>query len=162
MMHNYFLCKIKYEKTMENGLNKKVTEPYLVDALSHAEAENRIIEEMTPYISGEFTVAGVVPAKYSELFFSDDEKSDRWYRCKLEFITLDERTGAEKKQATHVLQHAADFHDALNKLVENMKGTMADYVISSIAETPIMDVYSYEAEPDVKPENTERTWQSLQ
>ena len=152
MMHNWFLCKIKYEKTMENGLNKKVTEPYLVDALSYAEAENRIIEEMTPYLNGEFTVSGVVPAKYSELFFSDDTASDRWYRCKLGFITLDEKSGAEKKQSTYVLQHASDFHDAVKKLVENMKGSMADYVILSVAETPIMDVYPYEANPDVKPE----------
>ena len=72
-MHNWFTCKVRYEKTMENGQNKKVTEPYLVDALSHTEAEARIIEEMTPYISGEFTIAGIVPAKYSEIFFSDEE-----------------------------------------------------------------------------------------
>ena len=152
MMHNWFLTKVKYEKTMENGLNKKVTEPYLVDALSHAEAEERIIKEMTPFIGGDFTVASVVPAKYSELFFSDDTASDRWYRCKLDFITLDEKTGAEKKQSSLVLQHAADFHDAVKKIVDNMKGSMADYVISSIAETPIMDVYVYEAATEVKPE----------
>ena len=46
-MHTWFECKIRYEKVMENGMNKKVTEPYLVDALSFTEAEARIIEEMT-------------------------------------------------------------------------------------------------------------------
>ena len=152
MMHNWFLCKIKYEKTMENGQNKKVTEPYLVDALSHTEAEARIIEEMTPYISGEFTVAGIVPAKYSELFFADEEAADRWFKCKLAFLTLDEKSGAEKRTMTNVLVQAADLRDAVKKLDEGMKGSMADYLILSVAETPIMDVYPYEADPDVKPE----------
>ena len=151
-MHNWFLCKIKYEKTMENGQNKKVTEPYLVDALSHTEAEARIIEEMTPYISGEFTVAGIVPAKYSELFFADEEAADRWFKCKLAFLTLDEKSGAEKRTMTNVLVQAADLRDAVKKLDEGMKGSMADYLILSVAETPIMDVYPYEADPDVKPE----------
>ncbi len=67
-MHNWFECKIRYEKVAENGMNKKVTEPYLVDALSFTEAESRIIEEITPFISGEFTVADIKRANYSELF----------------------------------------------------------------------------------------------
>lgn len=152
MMHNWFLCKISYEKTMENGMNRKVTEPYLVDALSHTEAEARIIEEMTPYISGEFTVAGIVPAKYSEIFFADEEAADRWFKCKLTFITIDERSGSEKKSSTYVLVQASDIRDAVKKLDEGMKGSMADYIISSMAETPIMDVYPYKANPDIKPE----------
>ena len=155
MMHNWFLCKISYEKTMENGMNKKVTESYLVDALSHAEAEERIIEEMAPYISGEFTVAGIVPAKYSELFFADEVTADRWYKCRLAFLTLDERTGAEKRTYTNVCVQAPDLRDAVKKLDEGMKGSMADYVIMSVAETPIMDVYQYEAEPNDKPEFSE-------
>ena len=67
-MHTWFECKIRYEKVMENGMQKKVTEPYLVDALSFTEAEARIIEEMTPFISGEFTVSDIKRANYSELF----------------------------------------------------------------------------------------------
>ena len=95
MMHNWFTCKIRYEKIAENGMTKKVTEPYLVDALSFTEAESRIIEEITPFISGEFTVAGVARANYSEIFPSDEADADRWYKCKLWFLTLDEKTGAE-------------------------------------------------------------------
>ena len=146
MMHNWFECKIRYEKVAENGMNKKVTEPYQVDALSFTEAESRIIEEITPFISGEFTVS------YRELFPSDEEAADRWFKCKLYFITLDEKSGAEKKTATNVLVQAADLRDAVKKLDEGMKGTMADYVIASVAETALMDVYPYSAEPDVKPE----------
>ena len=150
-MHTWFECKIRYEKMMENGMNKKVTEPYLVDALSFTEAEKRIIEEITPYITGEFTVSDIKRANYSELFFSDDESSDRWFRCKLIFITLDEKSGAEKRTATNVLVQAEDLRDAVKKLDEGMKGTMADYQIGSVAETPIMDVFRY-GEVDDKPE----------
>lgn len=152
MMHNWFTCKIRYIKTMENGMNKKVTEPYLVDALSFTEAESRIIEEITPYMTGEFVVSGVARANYSELFFSDEESADKWYKCKLYFITLDEKTGIEKKEATNVLVQASDLKDAIKKLDEGMKDTMADYEIAAVSETAIMDVYPYEADPDVKPE----------
>ena len=78
--------------------------------------------------------------------------ADRYFKCKLFFITLDEKSGAEKKTSTTVLVQAADLRDAVKKLDEGMKGTMADYTIASVAETQIMDVYPYEAEKDVKPE----------
>ena len=135
-MHTWFECKIRYEKVMENGMQKKVTEPYLVDALSFTEAEARIIEEMTPFISGEFTVSDIKRANYSKLIF----------------ITLDEKSGAEKKTSTQVLVQAADLRDAVKKLDEGMKGTMADYQIGMVSETPLMDVYPYSAEPNDKPE----------
>ena len=138
-MHTWFECKIRYEKTMENGMQKKVTEPYLVDALSFTEAEARIIEEMKR-------------ANYSELFPSDEESADRWFKCKLIFITLDEKSGAEKKTSTQVLVQAADLRDAVKKLDEGMKGTMADYQIGMVSETPLMDVYPYSAGPNDKPE----------
>lgn len=152
MMHNWFTCKIRYIKTMENGMNKKVTEPYLVDALSFTETEERIIEEITPFISGEFIVSDVTRANYSELFFCDEESADKWYKCKLYFITLDEKTGIEKKTASYVLVQAADIKDAIKKLDEGMKDTLADYEIAAVSETAIMDVYPYVADPDVKPE----------
>ena len=152
MMHMWFVCKISYEKTMENGMNKKVTEPYLVDALSFTEAEARIIEEMTPFISGEFSVSDVSRARYSELFYAEDSSADKWYKVKLGFITLDEKTGSEKKTFTNVLVQASDLRDAVKRLDEGMKGNMADYIIVSVAETPIMDIYPYEAEPESVPE----------
>ncbi|MDR2859478.1 MAG: DUF4494 domain-containing protein [Mediterranea sp.] len=154
-LHTWFECKIRYEKVMENGMNKRVTEPYLVDALSFTEAEARIIEEITPFISGEYTVADIKRANYSELFFSDEDAADRWFKCKLFFITLDEKSGAEKKTATQILVQAANLHDAVEKLDEGMKGTMADYQIASIIETAVMDVFLYEernnkTQPDSK------------
>lgn len=105
---------------------------------------------MNPYINGEFTVSGVKRAGYSELFPSEEDAADLWFKCKLFFITLDEKSGAEKKTPTTVLVQASDPRDAVKKLDEGMKGTLADYVIGSVAETAIMDVYPYTA--DVKPE----------
>lgn len=148
MMHTWFECKIRYEKMMENGMNKKVTEPYLVDALSFTEAEARIIEEMTPFISGEFTVSDIKRANYSELFPSEEEAADRWFKCKLVYITLDEKSGAEKRTSSMVLVQAADLRDAVKKLDEGMKGTMADYIIASVSETTLMDVYPYSERAD--------------
>lgn len=142
-MHTWFECKIRYEKMMENGMIQKVTEPYLVDALSFTEAEARIIEEVTPFITGEFTVSDIKRANYSKLFVSDEEAADRWFKCRLFFITLDEKSGAEKKTASFVLVQAADLRDAVRKLDEGMKGTMADYQIRAVTETAIVDVYPY-------------------
>ena len=142
-MHTFFEVRVRYEKVMETGTNKQVTEPYLIDALSFTEAEARIIEEMKPFISGEFKVKAVKQANYSELFFSNDKNADIWYKAKLAFVTLDEKSGAEKKTYTNILIQALDLRDAVKKLDENMKGTLVDYRIVSISETKIIDVYMY-------------------
>lgn len=145
-MHTWFLCKIRYEKTVEDGSNKKVTEPYLVDALSFTEAEARIIEEMAPFITGEFTVVDISRAHYSEIFTSEEDSADKWHAGRLSFSTLDEKSGKEKKTYTNVLIQAADIRDAMKKLDEGMRGTMADYSSILLKETAIMDVYPYHAE----------------
>ena len=144
MMHTWFECKIRYEKVMENGMNKKVTEPYLVDALSFTEAEARIIEEITPFISGEFTVSDIKRANYSELFFCEEDAADRWFKCKLFFITLDEKSGAEKKTAAQMLAQASTLKEAIAVLEEGMKGTLSDYTIASVTETQLMDVFPFD------------------
>ena len=143
MSQNWIECTIKYTKEMENGKEKKVSELYLVNSLSFTEAEAKIIEEMTPFISGEFSVKALKATKYSELFSSDEESADKWFKCKLMFITLDEKSGVEKKTSTLVLVQAADLRDAVKTLDEGMKGTMADYEIVSVSDTKIMDVYPY-------------------
>lgn len=141
-MTNFFECKVRYEKTMENGMQKKVTEPYLVDALSFTEAENRITDELIPYISGEYTIADIKRAKYSEVFTNPN--GDRFFKAKVQFITLDEKSGTEKKTATSMLVQASDIDGALAGIKKGMEGTLADYVIAGINETPIMDIFFYE------------------
>ena len=103
---NWFICKIRYEKVMEDGLQKKVTEQYVVDALSFSEAEANIIEEMSSYISGEFEVVEIDRCVYKEIFFSDDEAADKWYKAKLKFVTIDEKTDKEKKSTVNYLVQA--------------------------------------------------------
>ena len=153
MMHNWFECKIRYEKVAENGMNKKVTEPYLVDALSFTEAEARIIEEIRPFISGEFTVTDIKRARLSELFFN--ENGDRFYKIKVYFITLDEKSGAEKKTAAQMLAQACTLKEAIAVLEEGMKGTMADYTIASVTETMLMDVFPFSVNDDKTPKSGE-------
>ena len=138
-MANWFECKVRYDKTMENGAVKKVNEPYLLDALSFTEAEARMIEEITPFISGDFSISAVKRTKIAEIFW--DDTADKWYLVKVAFITIDEKTAAEKKSTSMILVAANNFQGAVDAFVEGMKGTMADYEIVSIAETPIMDVY---------------------
>lgn len=125
-------------------MQKSVSEPYMVDALSFTEAESRMLEEMRPFISGEFTVANIKRVKVSEMYF--DEAGDKWYRCKVNFITLDEKSGLEKRTATYMMVQAADFATALKNLQKCMQGTMSDYEIAAITETPIMDVFRYDAD----------------
>ena len=143
----WFECKIRYDKVMEDGLQKKVTEAYVVDALSFSEAEERIIEEMSSYISGEFDVADIKIASYKEIFFSDDDMADKWFKAKLQFITIDERTEKEKRSTVNYLVQAGSFGGALKNINEVMGGTMIDYVVASMAETTMMDVFEYK-KPD--------------
>ena len=149
-MASLFECKIRYDKAQENGAIKKVTEPYLVDALSFTEAEARIIEEQTPFISGEVNVTAVKRTKIAEIFW--DDSADKWYLVKVAFITIDEKTAVEKKSTSLILVAASDFKGAYDNFMEGMKGTMADFEIVSITETPLMDVYKVK----VKSENKEQ------
>ena len=140
----WFECKIKYEKVMEDGLQKQVVEQYVVDALSFAEAEQRITEEMSQYISGEFEVADVKKAAYKEVFFDDDNAaSDRWYKVKLDFITIDERTEKEKRSRVTYLVQATNLNRAMKNVDTVMGGTMIDYDAASISDTKLVDVFEY-------------------
>ena len=140
----WFEAKIQYEKVMEDGLQKKVVELHVVNALSYAEAENRIIEEMSVYISGEFEVKDLKKAPYKEIFFDDqDPQADRYYKAKLEFITIDERTEKEKRSRVTYLVQASDLHRAMKNVDEVMSGTMIDYEACAVDDTKIIDVFEY-------------------
>ena len=146
----WFECKIGYEKVGEDGLQKKVNESYVVDALSFTEAEKRIMEEMSSYISGEFTIKDIKIAPYKEIFFSDEELADKWYKAKLEFITIDEKTEKEKRSSVNYLVQAGTLRGAVTNIESVMGTTMIDYVIASVAETKLMDVFEYSKEVKVE------------
>ena len=145
---NWYETTVRYEKTMEDGMQKKISELYVVDAVSFGDAEKSIASEMSAYVSGELEIKNINPAAYGEIFFSENGNDDRWYKAKLQFITLDEKTGAEKKTSQNVLVQAADLRDAVKRLDEGMKSSMMDYVISSVAESPLLDVYHYVPKPE--------------
>ena len=138
---SWFETKIRYDKTMEDGRSKKVTEVYTVEALSFTEAESVITEEMLHYISGEFDVKAITRAPYGEIFFSDADSDDRWYRARLAFITIDEKTEKEKRSNVVYLVQAESLDKARQHVKDVMAKTMVDYEVISISETPIMDVF---------------------
>lgn len=143
MSNNIFECKVRYDKITEDGTQKTVTEAYLVEAMTFTEAENRFIEEITPFMSGEFEVADVSKRHIAEIFDSSEAEADKWYKVKCAFITIDERTAAEKRKNCTMYVKAKDLRDAVKRFDEGMKGTLADYDIVSVAETAIMDLFKY-------------------
>lgn len=152
----WFETKIRYEKTMEDGLQKKVTEQYVVDAFTFTDAEARITEEMSSYISGEFKIADIKFAAYGEIFFSDAPADDRWYKAKLQFITIDEKTEKEKRSTVTYLVQAATLPSAVKHIDEVMKSSLVDYVIVSVAETQLMDVFERQAKHSDNNERDDR------
>ena len=137
----WFEVKATYDKMTENGLVKKVTEPYLFDSLSFTEAESRAIEELTPFISGEFTVKACKRTPIAEIF---NIAAERYYLAKVAFITIDEKTASEKRSISQILVGASNFKEAYDNFLDGMKDTMADFELISLSETQIMDVYPCE------------------
>lgn len=141
----WYLCKIRYDRTMEDGMTRAVTEQYVIDALSFSEAEVRITESMGSYISGEFDIKDITMCPFKEVFFSDEETADKWYKAKLQFITLDEKTEKERRSNVLYLVQAGSFNGAVKNIDEVMRGTMIDYRIVAVQETTVFDVFEYEA-----------------
>lgn len=142
-MNNWFECKVAFEKSIGEGKIKKTKESYLVDAITFTDAEARIIEEVSPFCSGELNVTDIKKARYSELFISDNDNDDKWYKIKVNFITIDEKTEEEKRTANLVLVQASTLEGALSRFKEGMKGTMVDYDVAMIQETSLLDVFPF-------------------
>lgn len=179
----WFICKIRYEKVMDDGLQKKVTEQYVVDALSFSEAEARIVNAMAQYISGQFDVVEIDRCAFKEIFFMgigermvDGEANEilraarrkdkkagreimdrnfdesfekaasldtRWYKSKVQFVTIDERSAKEKKTNVYYLVEGCSLENARKNIDTLMGGTMIDYTISAVSETSIVDTFEY-------------------
>ena len=137
----FYEVKIQYHKLLEDGKEKKVTEQYVVEALSFTEAENRITEEMTPYIDGDFGIVSEKIAPYNEIFLSDNSTDDKWFVSKVGFITLDEKTAKEKKQTFRYLVQARTSELAMDYTKEMFSNGMSDYSIDSVQDTPTLDVF---------------------
>lgn len=145
---NCFEVKVAYEKEQEDGKQKTVIELYVVEAYSFSEAEETIIKEMSAYVIGDIEVKSITPAKYHEVFFSEDEGANKWFKAKLEFISIDEKTEKEKRNKVFYLVHGNTIDDANNIIKSIMDSTIIDYIISSVSETKIMDLFVNEAKRD--------------
>lgn len=149
----WFECKVRYEKNGEDGVPKKVIETYVVDAVSFGEAESRILEEMGKYVSGEIEVVDLKIAQYKEIFFADNNLADKWYKAKLAFITIDEKTDKEKKTSVYYLVNAGNINSALKNVDEIMGGTMIDYQTCNLTETQVIDVFEYKKKTETTSES---------
>ena len=149
-MTEWFECKVKYDKTMEDGLIKSTTETYLVDAISFTEAEKRFIEEIEPFMVGEFIVTDIKRARLSEVMESEDLTDDKWFKARVAYITIEEKKGTEKRTVQSILIQAKDFRTSLKNLDKGMHGTLGDWAIVSITETKIMDIFK--SQPNEEPQ----------
>ena len=145
----FYEVKIQYQEMQDDGKEKKVTEQYVVEALSFTEAETRITEEMTPFISGDFDVVSEKIAPFNEIFLSDNSTDDKWFISKVSFITIDEKTEKEKKQTFRYLVQAATSELALDYTKEMLSHGMSDYCIEAVQDTPTLDVFLCEAKKEV-------------
>lgn len=139
-MNTLFECGIRYDKIMENGSIKKITEPYIVNAISFSEAEANITKEV--FVDGCLDVMTIKRVSYNEIVLSDNYNDDKWFCCKMTFIALDENSGKEKKIKSKVLVQASDLDDAKSKLDKIMRENASEYVVNSVIETPIVDVFN--------------------
>jgi hypothetical protein len=140
----WFEAQIRYEKTLDNGMNKKITETYLVDSLSFTESESKTIEEISPFISGDFTIHAIKRSNISEVF-NDGEEEDPYYKVKVDFITLDDKSGLEKRTPSYFLLKAPSMDKAVPLFIKYMSGTMTDYEIVKIEKTAILDVIAHDS-----------------
>jgi hypothetical protein len=154
-MNAWYECKIKYRKTDENGKDKLVSEPDLIDALSFTEAEKRTQEELSQYISTEFRITNIKTANYSEIIPVED--GDRWFKCKLSLISFDEEKGQERRSNSYMLVQANTAKEAYDNLYDYLNGTTSDFEIPAIAESPILDVFPYHGGDALEEENELRS-----
>lgn len=138
-INKYFEVKVRLQKTMEDGQQKKVSEQYVVEAATFGEAERRIAECLKPYIEGEFEVTDIKIAGYVQII-NTNQDADKFFKAKVSFITLDETTGKEKKTSELYLVQS----DTLESAESDVKSFLNDSnttTISSISETVILDVF---------------------
>ena len=145
-MNYWFECKVSYERQADSMGMKKVSESYLVDALSFTEAEKRIIKEVRPFVSvGELEVVNIRRARIAELFLNEEAEDDCYFRARVNFITVDEKSGSEKKTSATMIVKSDSLPNAVTELKAQLDSQMASYEIAAVTDTQILDVFQYEA-----------------
>ena len=136
----WFECKVRYEQTQDDGLEKMVTETYVYKAADFGDAYDKATKDMSTFISGEFGITGMKIAQYGDVFIQGEITEEKYYRVKVNFIVLDEKTYKEKKIAQYYLVNADSVEKARKYTDTALSQTMADFIIVSVQETMIIDV----------------------
>lgn len=140
-MNSWYTVKVKFIKEFQDGTLKRVSEPYLVNALSFTDAEARIYQEVGEYVRGEFIVSTISKTDLADIFQYDD--AQKWFKVKVAYVSEDADSGKEKKINTNFLVSANNLKEAYDRVEENLKGLMVSYEIPSIILTPIIEIYPY-------------------
>jgi hypothetical protein len=155
-MNTWFTVKVKYTKQLDDGTFKRVSEPYLLAAMTFTDAEARIYEELGSIIRGEFTVTNIARTEYHDIFYYED--ADLWYKCKVTYqsegdgleIESDLNPKKVKKVSQNFLVTATSVKEAFERIQESLSTLMVDYQIPSIMLTPIVDIFPFNEELDVE------------
>lgn len=132
-----FLVKCRYE----NDLGKKVSEQYLVSALTCTDAEKIVAENLLPYYP-DMEISSVQEKNIAEVL--GNTEAELFYLCRVAFITIDEKSGKEKKTMCNWLVKATCFANA-HEIVKNAIGkSMADMEVVSLSKTNIVEHYGEE------------------
>lgn len=154
-MNSWYTVKVKYTKQMEDGTLKRVTEPYLLDAVSFTDAEARIYEELGEQIRGEFLVTGISKTDYADIFHYED--ADYWYKCKVTYVSVDADSGKEKKVSNNFLVTAANVKEAFDRIEESLESMLVSFEIPAIAISPIIDIFPFNPDLDRELDRREMT-----
>ncbi len=145
-MTNWFTVKVKYTKSVDNGAFKRVSEPYLIAAMTFSDAEARVYEELGSLIKGEFMVVGIARTEVHDIFAFED--ADTWYKCKVKYDNFDADTEKAKKVTQNFLVSAHSVKQAYERIQESLSTLMVDFEIPSIMVSPIIDIFPFTEELD--------------
>lgn len=154
-MNSWFTVKIKYTKQLDNGALKRVSEPYLIAAMTFTDAEARIYEELGTLIRGEFHVVGITRTELHDIFMYED--ADAWYKVKVKYETIDADSEKTRKVTQNFLVSAGSVKEAYERIKESLSTLMVDFEIPSISVSPIVDIF-----PVTDDENIESSERSLE
>ena len=145
-MNKWFTVKVKYTKQLDNGALKRISEPYLLAAMTFTDAEARIYEELGSVIRGEFNVVGIARTEIHDIFAYDD--ADVWYKCKVRYESVDADTEKARKVNQNFLVSANSVKEAYERIVESLDTLMVDFEIPSIIVSPIVEIFPYNEDLD--------------
>jgi hypothetical protein len=145
-MPSWYLCKIRYRKEAENSKPVTINESYLVDSVSFTDAEARIYKELESIIR-DFTLVGVNPMRVADVFHFED--SETWFKCKVSYISVDDKSGKEKKIQNLMLVSADDVKQAYERIQESLKNMLVPFDITDVNITNIIEIFPYYAEEKI-------------